>query len=92
MLICHENHLPTFSSYLQLIDPLDKRALPNIKKKPTANEEELAKVVNTCDKVLNSISEEAVLAYMAVKTDIRPDAAKYKTYTTLTNPKLTETI
>lgn len=92
MLICNENHLPIYSSYLQLIDPLDKRALPNIKKKPTASVEELTKVVTTCDKVLSSVNDETVLAYMAVKTDLRPDAAKYKTYTTLANSKLTETI
>lgn len=92
MLTSHENHLPIYSSYLQLIDPLDKRALPNIKKKPTASVEELTKVVTTCDKVLSSVKDEAVLAYMAVKTDLRPDAAKFKTYTTLVNSKLTETI
>lgn len=74
----YPNHLPIHSSYLQLIDPLDKRILPNINKKPNTSLEDLNKVVSTCEKVIENVNEESILAYMATKTDLRSDAAKFK--------------
>ncbi|XP_066157913.1 tripeptidyl-peptidase 2 isoform X2 [Euwallacea fornicatus] len=79
LLKSHPNHFPIYSSYLQLIDPLDKKSLPNIKRKPVGIEDDLNKVLSICQKVLDDINEEAVLAYMSVKTDLRTDAAKHKT-------------
>lgn len=74
----YPNHLPIHSSYLQLIDLLDKRVLPTFKKKSSGTLDELNKVIATCEKVLGSVNEETILAYMATKTDLRSDAAKHK--------------
>lgn len=74
----HPNNLPIHSSYLQMLDPLDKKILPALGKKPTVTADDLNKIASTCDKVLNSLNEEAILASMAVKTDLRVDAAKLK--------------
>ncbi|XP_060515966.1 tripeptidyl-peptidase 2 [Cylas formicarius] len=70
----HPNHLPIHSAYLQVIDPVDKKF--NVKKNPTS--EELNKIIAICNKVLENVKEETVLAYIATKTDSRPDASKYK--------------
>ncbi|KAH1023665.1 hypothetical protein HUJ04_012827 [Dendroctonus ponderosae] len=74
----HPNNLPIHSSYLQMLDPLDKRILPALRKKPSVTADDLNKIANTCDKVLNSLNEETILASMAVKTDLRVDAVKVK--------------
>ncbi|CAG9759947.1 unnamed protein product [Ceutorhynchus assimilis] len=74
----YPNVLTAHSSYLQLIDPLDKRVLPAVRNKICGNADDLNKVISTCDKVLKSVNEETILAYMATKSDLRSDAAKYK--------------
>ncbi|KAF7287504.1 hypothetical protein GWI33_001464 [Rhynchophorus ferrugineus] len=74
----YPNYFPVYSSYLQLIDPLDKRILPSVIKKTSGTVEDLNKVISTCERVLESVNEENILAYMATKTDLRSDATKYK--------------
>ncbi|KAJ8930438.1 hypothetical protein NQ314_016765 [Rhamnusium bicolor] len=74
----YPDHLLIHSAYLQVLDPLDKRILPSFKKQTCSIEDDLNKVINICNKVIESINEESVLAFMATKTDLRPDAAKIK--------------
>ncbi|KAG5891542.1 hypothetical protein JTB14_028560 [Gonioctena quinquepunctata] len=73
----YPSHLLVHSAYLQLIDPLDKRILPSTKKQ-TVSLGDLNKVLAISSKVVSSINEESILAYIATKTDLRSDAAKIK--------------
>ncbi|CAH1153592.1 unnamed protein product [Phaedon cochleariae] len=73
----YPEHLLVHSAYLQLIDPLDKRVLPSIKKQ-TYPVDDMNKVIAICNKVIEGINEESVLAFIATKTDLRQDAAKIK--------------
>lgn len=77
--LCEEfpDHHPVHTAYLQVFDPLDKSNLP-LPKKQFLVPDHLNKVINICEKVLGSISEEALLAHIALKTDLRSDAAKVK--------------
>ncbi|KAL1492743.1 hypothetical protein ABEB36_010950 [Hypothenemus hampei] len=75
----HPNHLPIYSSYLQLLDPVDKKNLPSLTTKLSSNADDLMKIISVCEKVLGSVNEETILAHMAVKSDLRSDAAKLKT-------------
>jgi tripeptidyl-peptidase-2 len=75
------DHLPLHTAFLQVLDPLDvKRALPNLTSrsfqftKDTQN-----KITSVCDKALESLNEESILAFTAMKADLRPDASKIKT-------------
>jgi tripeptidyl-peptidase-2 len=75
------DHLPLHTAFLQVLDPLDvKRALPNLASrsfqftKDTQN-----KITSVCDKALESLNEESILAFTAMKADLRPDASKIKT-------------
>uniref|UniRef100_V5I9M9 Tripeptidyl-peptidase 2 n=1 Tax=Anoplophora glabripennis TaxID=217634 RepID=V5I9M9_ANOGL len=73
----YPDHLLVHSAYLQVLDPLDKRVLPTFKKQ-TWSADDLNKVISICNKVTESLSEESILAFIATKTDLRPDAAKIK--------------
>lgn len=77
--LCNDypDHYPVHTAYLQVIDPLDKRNIP-IPRKQFGIFEDLEKIVNICDQVLSNINEEALLAHIAMKTDLRTDAAKVK--------------
>lgn len=78
LLNLYPDHLVIHSAYLQVLDPLDKRSLPN-PKKPIPSADSLTKVIGVCNKLLESINEDSVLAYIATKTDLRSDANKIKT-------------
>lgn len=73
----YPDHNPVHTAYLQALDPLDKRNLP-VSNKQFSTPEDLAKIVTICQQVLSNISEEALLAHIALKTDLRSDAAKVK--------------
>lgn len=76
----YPDHLVIHSAYLQVIDPLDKRALPTVTKlKQNGSVEDINnKVINICNKVLSGLNASSILAFIATKTDLRPDAAKIK--------------
>ncbi|KAJ8975804.1 hypothetical protein NQ317_013735 [Molorchus minor] len=76
--LCKEypDHILIHSAFLQVLDPLDKRVLPSFKKQCSVDD--LDKVITICNKVIDSIKEESILAFIATKTDLRPDAAKIK--------------
>ncbi|XP_050313767.1 tripeptidyl-peptidase 2 isoform X2 [Anthonomus grandis grandis] len=76
----YPNHLPLHLSFLQLIDPLDRKVLPTLKRKLTQNAGDVRKVINICEKVLENVNEESILEFLATKTDLRPDAVKHKTH------------
>lgn len=66
---------------MQIADPLDaKRAFPVLNSKISFTKDAQNKIVSICDKVLENINEDSLLAFAAIKSDPRPDAAKIKTY------------
>lgn len=81
--LCTEypDHLPIHVSFLQsIISSEAKRQLPlfdeNELKNQNRNEPE--KIINICNKVLNNINMESLLAYYAIKNDCRSDSTKIK--------------
>lgn len=75
------DHLPLHTSYLQSIDPMEhKRQLPVLKEEnySSLNADEAKKIIGICDTALKSINQDTLLAYFAVKADLRPDAANIK--------------
>lgn len=75
------DHVLVFTSYLQSLDPMEpKKQLPVFKEEHAVNTDDLNKVISVCDTAINSINQENLLAYFAVKTDTRTDSIKIKTY------------
>lgn len=83
--LCKEypDNMQLHAAYLQVLDPLDaKHALPIIEDNECRSNKEkdhLQQVIKICDNVINFVNETEVLAYIATKADLRPDAAKIKT-------------
>lgn len=74
----YSEHLPFHTAYLQVIDPLDvKRSFPTKSIKIT--KEDQNKIISVCDKAIENISEDTLLAFSAMKIDLRADASKIKT-------------
>lgn len=75
----YRDYLPLYSAYLSVVDPLDKRSLPSIEyHNISIDVSKLNTYLEICNNVIHSIKEEPLLAYMAMKVDTRPDAAKIK--------------
>ena len=76
--ICSTVHM----SYLQSVDPLEpKKQLPLFSEENLGvlQTENFKKLITICDEVLNSISEEKLLIFFAVKVDLSCNAASVKT-------------
>ncbi|KAL3289997.1 hypothetical protein HHI36_023375 [Cryptolaemus montrouzieri] len=75
-----ENSIHLYSAHLLAIDPLEPKTLPNFENavKVPPNEDNVKKVLAICDKIISKVNADAVLAYFAIKTDVRPDASKIK--------------
>ncbi|RZC37164.1 tripeptidyl-peptidase 2 [Asbolus verrucosus] len=78
----YPEHLALHTAYLQVLDPLDaKRAFPVlISKNFQFTKDNQNKIISVCEKAMETINEEALLAFSAMKSDLRPDAAKIKTW------------
>ncbi|XP_050519115.1 tripeptidyl-peptidase 2 [Diabrotica virgifera virgifera] len=74
----YPDHVLINSVYLQVIDPLDKRVMPSLSQKTTSSVKDLDKVITVCNTALSGMDANNILAFMAMKTDLRPDAAKIK--------------
>lgn len=75
------DHFPLYSAYFQAKDQMDaKRQLPLLTKTEilAQNKEEVEKIMAVCDNVINNISQQSLLAFYAIKSDPRPDAAQTK--------------
>ncbi|XP_044257538.1 tripeptidyl-peptidase 2 isoform X2 [Tribolium madens] len=79
----YPDHLPLHTAYLQAVDPIDtRRPYPNLLVNIQAtmiNKDVQLKYIAICDKVIENISEEGILAFSAMKADLRSDASKIKT-------------
>lgn len=77
--LCEEytEHFQVHTAYLQVFDTLDKNNLP-VPNKEFSTVEDLEKIVSICNKVIDNINEDALLAHIATKTDLRNDATKVK--------------
>ena len=77
----YPDHLPFHTAFLQVLDPLDvKRAFPTLTSKNyQINNDAQSKIITICEKALDNISEDSILAFTAMKTDLRPEASKIKT-------------
>lgn len=75
----YPEHLAFHIAFMQQIEPIDKRILPSIKNKSNATKTDLNKMIKIAEKVIDATKEETLLAYIATKTDVRPEAAKIKT-------------
>ncbi|CAH0562147.1 unnamed protein product [Brassicogethes aeneus] len=73
----YEDYLPVHTAYLQGLETLDRKILPGANQ--SKGNADLVKIIDVCNKVLESINEEALLAYIGLKVDTRGDAAKIKT-------------
>lgn len=78
------DHLPIHTAFVtSIIASIDsKRQLPYLSLKDL-DQQELGstysdKIIKVCNELLENVNQEAVLAYYAVKTDTRVDAAKIK--------------
>lgn len=77
------DHFPIYSAYFQSKDQMDiKKQAPLLNKNEilAQNKEEIEKLMAICDSVINNTSQQSLLAFYAVKTDPRPDAAQNKMY------------
>ncbi|XP_064215541.1 tripeptidyl-peptidase 2 isoform X1 [Tribolium castaneum] len=79
----YPDHLPLHTAYLQAVDPIDtRRPYPNLLvniQVTMINKDVQLKYIGVCNSAMENINEEAILAFSAVKADLRPDAAKIKT-------------
>lgn len=65
------------TSWIQCIEPDDKRKFPNAAKE--LDTEKLNKIIEAADRVLSIINQNDLLAFYGIKSDQRPDASKLKT-------------
>lgn len=77
----YPEHLPLHTAFLQVLDPLDvRRAFPFLTNKPsTITKDSQNKIITICDKAMDNINEDGILAFSAMKADLRPEATKIKT-------------
>lgn len=71
------------TAYLQTLDPMEiKRQLPPLSdedyKTQPLTADVLNNIISICSKVLEEVNIDAVLIYLAIKNDQRPDAAQIK--------------
>lgn len=75
------DHLPIHTSFLQSIvssDPKKQLPLLTAKEIQAQNKSEIEKIIGVCNKALENINQESLLAYYALKSDQRLDATKIK--------------
>lgn len=72
------DHMLTFTSYLQSLDPMEpKKQLP-VFTEHSVNTEDINKIVSVCDEAIKNINQDSLLTYFALRTDTRSESAKIK--------------
>lgn len=66
------------TSWIQCIEPDDKKKFPNFKIKDF-DLEKVKLIIAAADRVLSIINENDLLAFYGIKSDQRPEASKLKT-------------
>lgn len=66
------------TSWIQCIEPDDKRKFPNFSTKDF-DLEKLNLIIAAADRVLSIINQNDLLAFYGIKSDQRPEASKLKT-------------
>lgn len=72
-----EKNSSVHTSWIQCVEPDDKRKFPNCAKELDTNKLDL--IIAAADRVLAIINQNDLLAFYGIKSDQRPEAAKLKT-------------